>query len=80
MVEMVMVINPGTEMVLVGERYLLPGERRQVTKTIYEKAKERYPSLALVDELLKKEEPESEAPPEEKKISERRGRKQVGHG
>lgn len=49
MAEWVVVRNTGTDLALVGERYLLPGEQNTVLKAHYEAARERYPAVVLVE-------------------------------
>ncbi|MCL4295676.1 MAG: hypothetical protein KJ077_08110 [Anaerolineae bacterium] len=45
MAEWVKVANTGSELALVGDKYLFPGERREVLREHFEAAKERYPQV-----------------------------------
>jgi hypothetical protein len=46
--EMVLVTNTGQGLILVGDRYLGPGERRRVPRAHFEAATRKYKTLALV--------------------------------
>lgn len=45
MAEWVKVANMGSELALVGDKYLFPGERREVLREHFETAKGRYPQV-----------------------------------
>lgn len=48
MAEWVKVANTGGEMALVGDKYLFPGERREVLREYFERARGRYPQVVEV--------------------------------
>lgn len=48
---MVAVKNNSNRPVIVGDKYLLPGERRQVTVQVYEAARARHAEIILIDEV-----------------------------
>ena len=80
MARTVTVRNASEERVLVGDRYLLPGEQRQVPQSHYQFAGARK-KLELIDEIsteapeLAAAESEVETEPDTKATSNRRSRK-----
>lgn len=65
--EFVIVYNSGDTPILVGDRYVYPGQRQRVLKRYYDEAQKTHPVLIIPDENKAKpvENPDADAPPDD---------------